>query len=192
LTLLLLAASLASGTGIREIDFRNFEFKWTTPKLGVPAAWSWLEKPPTAVVRAVNGRHDFSPVEAVTGGYSGGYLMVESVTYGDLNGDGVEDAAVDLLYSTGGTANWHYLYVFTVENGARVLLGRLQSGSRADGGLMKVDIQKETLVLRFADSARRAGDCCSAGYIVARYGWKGGRFVEVGTRESGDLNPVRR
>ena len=115
------------------------------------------------------------------------YVMVLSVAYGDLNGDGLDEAAVDLIFGTGGTANWHYLYVFTLANGSPELLGRLQSGSRADGGLLKVAIERNTLILDFADSKRRVADCCSEGYVRVRYRWQSGRFVEVGTRISGDL-----
>jgi hypothetical protein len=79
------------------------------------------------------GRPDFSPAEPL----SGGYVTVWSVTYGDVNGDGRDEAVVDLLYGTGGTANWHYLYAFTLANGSPTLLGTLQCGSRADGGLVK-------------------------------------------------------
>ncbi len=114
--------------------------------------------------------------------------MVRSVTYGDLRSEGREAAAVDLIYSTGGTANWHYLYVYALEKGSPQLLARLESGSRADGGLVKVTIEKNELILDFADGARRVGDCCSPGYIRAKYRWQSGRFVEVGSRLSGDID----
>ena len=57
-----------------------------------------------------------------------------------LNGDDQEDAAVDAIFSNGGTLNRHYGYVFTLRNGVPTLLGRLQGGPRADGGLLKVAI----------------------------------------------------
>jgi hypothetical protein len=113
--------------------------------------------------------------------------MLHSVTYGDVDGDGTEDAAVDLLYGTGGTANWHYLYVYSVDHGTPELKARLQSGSRADGGLVKTAIQTGRLVLDFADTNRRQADCCSEGYVRVTYRWQGDRFVETGGREYGDL-----
>lgn len=95
--------------------------------------------------------------------------MVWSVTYGDPNGDRHDEAAVDLLCGSGGTANWHYLYIFTLADGSPALMARLRSGSRADGGLVKVLIEQNTLVFDFEDGARRLGDCCSKGYIRMRY-----------------------
>lgn len=181
---MVLAIALAAAIRINEVDFKNFDYAWDAPRIAVPTAWKWLEGKPRSTLRVMGGRHDFSPAEP----FAGGYVMVWSVTYGDLNGDGRDEAAVDLLCGTGGTANWHYLYVFTLANGSPTLLGRLQSGSRADGGLVKTAIEQNTLILDFADSKRRVGDCCSEGYVRVRYRWQSGRFVEVGTRVSGDLD----
>ena len=179
---MILVMALAAANKISDVDFKNFNYAWDASLIAVPSAWKWLEGEPRSTLRVVGGRHDFSPDEP------GGYVMVWSVTYGDLNRDGRDEAAVDLIYGTGGTANWHYLYVFRLANGSPKLLARLQSGSRADGGLVKAAIKQNTLILDFADSKRRVGDCCSEGYVRVRYRWQSGRFVEVGTRVSGDLN----
>ncbi len=144
----ILASALAGATRIQEIAFRNFDYPWDRPRIAVPAAWRWLDRIPKSTPHVAAGRRDFT---------SGGYVMVASVTYGDLNGDGRDEAAVELLFSTGGTANWSYLYLFTLANGSPTLIARLRSGSRADGGLVKVAIERNTLVLDFADPSRRAG-----------------------------------
>jgi hypothetical protein len=182
--LLILAISLIGATKIGDVDFKNLDYPWGAPQLEVPTSWKWLAGKPKSSVRVREGRHAFSASDE---SLPDGYLMISSVTYGDLNGDGRDEAVVDLLCSTGGTANWHYLYVFTLMNGSPRLLGRLRSGSRADGGLLKVGIEKNTLVLDFADTDRRIADCCSEGYIRVRYRWQAGRFIEVGSRISGDL-----
>lgn len=153
----------------------------------MPTTWKWLEEKPNSNIRVEGGRYDFSPSEPL----NGGYVLVRSITYGDLTGDGRDEAAVDLLYGTGGSASWHYLYVFTLANGSPRLLASLRSGSRADGGLLKVAIDENSLVLDFADSGRRIGDCCFDGYIRMRYRWRVGRFIEVRAREFGNLDRVR-
>jgi len=112
---------------------------------------------------------------------------LQPVTYGELEGDQNEEAAVDLNYSGGGTANWDYLYVYKLEKGVPRLLGWLESGSRAYGGLVKVTIQNNELLLDFSDSEKRKGECCSEGFIRVRYTWRVGQFVETGAREKGDL-----
>jgi len=181
-----------SASGIRAVDFRNFEYPWDPPVLGAPATWAWLHEEPGTSAHLRDGKHDFSDSETPEGTYRGVHLTFSSVTYGDLNGDGQDDAAVDLLFSTDGTLNWHYLYVFTLKKRLPTLLARLRSGSRADGGLYGVRIDRGSLVLDFADANRRMGDCCSEGYVRTRYRYQNGVFVETSKREFGDVGKPRR
>ncbi len=168
---------------VRDVDFKNFTYAWQTPAVGVPSSWKWLSQTQHGSIRLVNGRHSFGePGEPYPA-----YVEVLSTTYGSLAGTVREEAAVDLLYSTGGTAHWHYLYVYELADGSAKLLGTLRSGSRADGGLVKVEIQKNQLVLDFADTTRRRQDCCSEGWVRVRYVWREGRFVETGGRSYGDF-----
>lgn len=178
----------AQAVKIRQIDFKNFTYAWDNPINGVPGSWHWITSSPQSRIKANKGIHRF---------YKRGQdqferehaplLSVDSVTYGDLLGDGNEVAIVWLNYSTGGTANWDYLYIFALQMGSPTLVARLETGSRAFGGLIKASVQNEFLVVDFADEDKRVGDCCSEGYIRVRYRWHKGRFVEVGTREHGDL-----
>ena len=174
-------------TGIWRIDFTNFSFPWGE-KMGdsVPSDWHWIVPPPQTRIRVVDGIHHF---------YNHGQdqyeraprISLHSVTYGDLNGDGEQEAAVQLNYSSGGTANWDFLYIYAFRHGRAKLIGLLESGSRADGGLVHVSIAEGHLILDFADAERRVGDCCSEGYIRVHYHWRNGAFVEEGPREKGDL-----
>lgn len=181
--LMAMATTLFGAESIAEVDFKDFDYPWEQQQVGVPETWQWLAGEPSLNLRIVNGRHDFSPEESF---YSGNIAM-QSVAYGDLTGDGIDEAAVDLLLRTGGTANWHYLYVFTLRNGSPELLGRLRSGSRADGGLANITIEQNALVLDFADRERRVGDCCSEGYVRVTYRWDSDRFVEAGPPPFGDV-----
>lgn len=115
-------------------------------------------------------------------------VSVDSVTYGDLDGDGVDEAAVHLNYSTGGTMNWDFLYIYKLKSGQPKALAILESGSRAYGGLARSVVENGQLVLDFADAERLVGDCCSEGYIRIHYRWRNGAFIEEGQRERGDLN----
>src|SRR5205823_12024536 len=112
-------------------------------------------------------------------------LSVDRAVFGDLDGDGKEEAAVHLNYSSGGTANWDFLYGYRLEKGRPTLIAFLQAGSRGSGGLVKVTIANKLLILEFADPARREGDCCSNGFIRESYQWKQNRFVRV-RRVKGD------
>jgi hypothetical protein len=193
-----LAAALAADTPknieIRRIDFKNFSFPWDE-EMGeyslVPSISRWISPLPQKQIRAVRGIHYFySPSRGEDEREHAPLVSVDSVTYGDLDGDGIEEAAVHLNYSTGGTSNWDFLYIYKVGHDRPKLLGLLESGSRGYGGLVRASIAGGILVLDFADEERRVGDCCSAGFIRVRYRWQDREFDEEGLRERGDL-PLR-
>jgi hypothetical protein len=175
-------------TTVRQIDFKNFTYAWSDPPENVPLTWHWLTSSPKLRFRAANGIHHFyNPGQDNYERKRAPLIRVDSVTYGDLGGDGVEEAVVALNYSSGGTANWDYLYVYKLENGHAVLLARMETGSRGYGGLVKASIRDGLLIIDFADAERRVGDCCSEGYIRVRYKWQKDGFIEEGVRERGDL-----
>jgi hypothetical protein len=171
---------------IRLVDFRNFTYAWDGEENDVPSSWHWIDTPVADKVEVTNGKYRFEDDGDADDG-RGAVLSVVRVTYGDLIGNGDEEALVWLNYSTGGTANWDYLYVYRLTRGRLILMGRLKCGSRGSGGLVGVRVEGKVLVTDFADPDRLEGDCCSGGYIRVRYRWKRGRFVEVGKRVSGDM-----
>src|SRR5579859_2855618 len=173
---------------IQKIDFKNFNYAWDDPNGDVPLTWQWITGSPRSRIRTVNGIHHFyEPGQEEYERERAPLISVDSVAYGDLDADGIEEAAVALNYSTGGSANWDYLYVYKLGHGDLILLGRMETGSRAYGGLLKASIEKGLLVVEFADPDKREGDCCSKGYIRVRYRWAGKTFVEEGPRERGDV-----
>jgi hypothetical protein len=188
---LLLGAVTTGGaqvTSIRQIDFKNFTYAWDDPSNGVPESLRWITSSPKSHIEISNGIHHF--YEEAEDDFEREFaplVSVDSIVYGDLVGDGDEEAVVSLNYSTGGTANWDYLYVYTLKSGAPALLGRMETGSRGYGGLIKATVENGLLVVDIADKDRRVGDCCSEGYIRLRYRWQRGGFVETGTRERGDV-----
>jgi hypothetical protein len=174
-------------SAIHNVDFKNFEYPWDEPA-GDMTVWQWLDTSTETSVRLTDGfaelKNSDDSAQSVGDVPS---LRLISVTYGILGPHGNEAAAIELNYSAGGTANRDYLYVYELENGSPKLIGRLQSGSRGDGGLVKVAIQNRAPVLDFADAAKRTGDCCSTGYIRVTYKLKGGQFVESAPRTQGDF-----
>lgn len=192
LTILSFAAAAMSAqrpATVRQIDFENFRYAWNNPPVGVPSTWKWLRSAPDQYFRTVNGiHHFFLPDEDSYARQHAPLISVDSVSYGDLDGDGIEEAIVALNYSTGGTANWDYLYVYKLRRGQPKLLARMQTGSRADGGLVRAFVHENLLIVDFADSEKRVGDCCSEGYIRVSYRWRDGAFVEEGQREHGKVD----
>lgn len=172
---------------IHDVDFKNFEYPWDEPS-GDMTAWRWLHMSAATTVRLADGAAQLDDSDDSDKGVGPPpSLRLTSVTYGILGSHGNEAAAIELNYSTGGTANWAYLYVYEFKRGSPNLLGRLQSGSRAYGGLVHVAIRGGALVLDFADASKRTGDCCSTGYIRVTYKLTGGRFVESAPQTRGDF-----
>src|SRR5665213_1103190 len=172
----------AAQPGIRSFDFKNFEYPWLRGT-GAQSSWNWLGAIPRSRVRLHNGSFTFDPTDPPRSDY----LQLGSVTFGDLDGDRQDEAAVNLYYGTGGTASWHYLYIFKAVNGTVVPIGILKSGSRAYGGLADVKIRQGLLILDFADGDRQEGDCCSRGIIRVNYRLQGGRFIETGARQKDSI-----
>ena len=131
-------------------------------------------------------------------------VSLVAAAYGDVTGDGVEEAMVVLTESIRGTAIPYYVYVFAIEKGRPKLLWAFATGDRAQGGLRNVYAENSELVIElYGDGARVNGNvwvdapngtCCAVSFTRTRYGWKNDHFEQDGESEifpvhqkSGDL-----
>ena len=99
--------------GIRSVDFRNFSYRIT---LGDPAK--------AQPIKLQNGKYEDG------GKYEAGGLLYElfgKPLYGDVNGDGIEDAVVEIKLSGSPTYRAFEVYACTFQNRRAKLLGRLNS-----------------------------------------------------------------
>jgi hypothetical protein len=176
---------------IRDINFRNFSYPWSG-STDVPAKWQWLAATPETKLNLVSGSAVVPYSEDHTPKKSEHEPSVnfKDAVFGDVDGDGGDEAAVTLHYSSGGTANWDYVYIYSLKKKRLKLLGLLETGSRGRGGLVKLRIQDGLLTFDFADPERAVGDCCSEGYARIHYRWNGSSFIQLGPTEHGELSPV--
>jgi hypothetical protein len=152
-----------------------------------PLTWHWLTSPPDLRFKSVNGIHHFYiPGQDNYEREHAPLVSVDSVNYGDLDGDGVEEAVVALNYSTGGTANWDYLYVYKLESGQPQLLARMRTSSRGYGGLVRAFVRNQLLIVDFADPERGVGDCCSEGYVRVHCRWQEHRASQIPNGHNGN------
>lgn len=126
LTLLVVGSAGAQDAGIplpdvRTFDFRNFLYSSLHGVRIRLHDGSW-RRPPRQ--DAINGE----------------WLSLSGVVYGDLTGDGREEAVVWLTECTGGTGQFSYANVFTATGGAPERIGRVDVGDRADGGIAAIRI----------------------------------------------------
>ena len=146
------------GQAIRRVDFRDFTY-----------ADSCIGK-----VQVVEGKGllDFGPPG------SRGSFRVKEVVYGDLTGDGQEEAVVLTLCNGGGSQILSGGSIYTLREGRPVLLGYVEGGDRADGGISQVQIAGGRLVVtRYGTDD---GLCCPTFTVTTAYRLDAGRLVEVG------------
>ncbi|HKQ93507.1 MAG TPA: hypothetical protein VJZ77_22800 [Blastocatellia bacterium] len=115
-------------------------------------------------------------------------VYLGDVRYGDVTGDGQEEAIVVLSILTGGSAMPNCVYVYTWDRRRPKLLWAFDTGDRADGGLRRVKAENGFLLVElygarrilgkdlYAEDKTNRGACCPTFFTRARYKWTGNRF----------------
>lgn len=162
-------------TRIRKVDFTNFTYP--SEFVGYRGGFKVTngERPP-------NKRTDTGiPLDI--------WLKLGDVSYGDVTGDGVEEAIVDLGWITGGSAIPDLIYVFGLNGNDLKLLWAFETGDRADGGYRDVFVEDGQLVVEllgknkiigknlYAGDGTNNGLCCPTVFTRSRYQWTGNRFT---------------
>lgn len=158
LTLWLMGAQNERGTGyssIREIDFGDFTYP-AQPSIGGLGAFTLR-----------SGR--LPPKRDADGHVTTMWLELLKVVYGDVTGDGAEEAIVIHEWITGGSATPHVIYIYTIEKGRPKFIWGTTTGDRADGGFKSAYAEDGDLVLETYSPEGKRGDCCPVAYIKTRY-----------------------
>jgi len=117
----------SNAQAIRKVDFRNFSY----------ATCFDDEKKTTRITKGKYQRE----IKDDDIKYSV-YFAVRDVVYGDLDGDGQEEAVVDTLCNGGGTGQFTDGLVYKMQNGKPVQIGSLGVGDRADGVQLRRRVQR--------------------------------------------------
>jgi hypothetical protein len=114
------------------------------------------------------------------------------LNYGDVTGDGAEEAMMMLGIETRGSAIPEIVYIFTLQNTRPKLLWSFETGDRADGGFRNAYADHGELVVELYGKNRVIGSnlylddeaaCCPSSFTRARYRWDGIKFQLAGTPE---------
>jgi hypothetical protein len=180
---------------IHQIDFKNF----TYPKL--PTGKCSMSE-----VRLINGRYD-APAD-VAGKHPAvdcWSVVLGAVTYGDVTGDGEEEAIVELYAEAGGTEASEDVYIYTLKGGNAELLWKFATGDRAEGGLRRIAAENGELIVELFGvgtaigkklyGTEDVGACCPKHFTRSKYRWVGTQFQQDGSEEvfenpSGSSAPV--
>ena len=122
------------------------------------------------------------------------------VTYGDVTGDGNEEAFVVHTQSVRGSAIPYFVYVYTMNRSKPKLLWSFYAGERGDGGLRQINAENGELVVELYGRDRivnggtsseedNIGVCCPKFFTRSRYEWRGGGFRLKG-KEEAIPNPI--
>lgn len=125
-------------------------------------------------------------------------LSYVTTIFGDVTGDGEDDAFVILKIETAGSAIPQIVYVFTMKNEEPELIWHFRTGDRADGGLKDLRAENGELVVQLfgqdrfilgeLETSKITGDveqlCCPTFFTRTRYKWNGKNFQLQGKRET--------
>lgn len=163
---------------IRRVDFKNFTY----------SAVCSGETPDKVTVK--DG--EFSSEKQEDGYVDRFYFRVFDIAYGDLTGDGKDEAIILTVCNTGGTGNFSEGFVFAMKAGKPVLTTRIPGGDRAYGGLRSAKVAAGMLVIESNDVGEMGGACCPAFIITTKYKIAGNKLAQVGKADRRDLYQTER
>ena len=168
---------------IGQIDFRNSSFPF-------PRGWQDVDSKEFTLQ---DGKR---PISSERVGMS--YVTTK---YGDVTGDGLDEAFVIIKIETGGGSVPQIVYVYTLKDEKPELIWHFRSGDRADGGLKRIYAEngnavvelygQDRYVLGEVETMRIDGDeeqlCCPTFFTSSTYKWNGSNFSLSGKRHTFSL-----
>lgn len=109
-------------------------------------------------------------------------MLMEPRPTGDLDGDGREDAAVLLVSSGGGSGVFVELAAVVNRGGVAVHVASAPLGDRVK--VKSLAIQEGVIRVEMVTHDEDDAACCPTLDVTISYGLRGGRLVEVGSREA--------
>lgn len=163
---------------IRKIDFKNFTYD----------PFCAGEEPQNVTVK--DGKFD---EEKKDGEFTDRfYFEVFSINYGDVTGDGNEDAVILSNCNTGGSGQFTEGFIYELKDEKPFLVTRIPGGDRAFGGLVEAKIEKGLLVLESYDAGENGAACCPEFSVISRFKVANGKLVENGKEERRELYPAQK
>lgn len=148
-------------TSIRSVDFQNRTYDNTD----------------AGAITVVNGEAEIEIDPEMPDMH--GWFNVGAPVYGDIDGDGAEEAIVITSFNGGGTGTFTSGEVYALREGQGVVkLGEIPGGDRGDGGLDDIRIEGGKILVDRNLSTEDDGACCPSKLTKEVWTWNGSAFVE--------------
>ncbi len=125
------------------------------------------------MVKLVDGRYDNYDLRLNA-------TLMDSVAYGDLDGDSTDEAVVVLVADTGGSGVFHYLAAISCRNGSATHIASAFMGDRVK--VKRLSVGLETVVVDLIAHGENEALCCPTERVSRRYRLDGRRLAEIETR----------
>ena len=168
------SVTFAQSSGIRKVDFKNFNY-----------------------VNFCIGNHPFLALDAKTvrlrnghaeQGDSSNFTDLGAVEYVDMNGDGTEEAYVLIKGQTSGSSNGYVAaYVFGYQRDrARPLWSKCEENSESE-------LKGRTIIFTSPEWRKNDAHCCFSYVQTGTYGFKGGKvaLLSLTHKKTGDDRPAK-
>jgi len=111
-------------------------------------------------------------------GIASGSYTVDRPLFADIDGDGALDAVISSVLSTGGTGHFSEVRIYTMRAKKLVELGVIPGGDRGDGGIRRVALDGNAIIVERNVLAEGDGLCCASSFQRERWVWRHGELVE--------------
>jgi hypothetical protein len=105
-------------------------------------------------------------------------LTIREVTFGDVDGDGTEEAILLIDSNLGGAGTSLDAYIFGLVDDQPRLRAQIEGGDRGEGGLQSVSVASGDVMVRRFQSAPEDGACCPSRVLVERWRWRNGQLAK--------------
>lgn len=141
------------------------------------------------VVQLADGHYEGAPF--VEGGASRPTVdfLNDIYAFGDLNGDGVDDAAIFVAENSGGSGVFTYIAAMLNQNGVPVNVGTAFLGDRSE--LVSVSIKDGVIAVDMVTQGPDDPMCCATLEVVKKFELQDGGFVELPMEEIGTVSAAR-
>jgi uncharacterized protein (DUF2141 family) len=104
-------------------------------------------------------------------------VLYPTAVFGDLNGDGVEDAAAVLVADPGGSGTFYYLAAVVNQNGTPKHVASVLLGDRVR--LKSISIQSGEIAVNMVQQAPGDPMCCPTMEVTQKYKLQGDKLVPI-------------